>query len=84
VKDESVHLEMGDTIRLEEGKKYFINCGSVGQPRDGNWRASYAVYDVNNKVVSIRRLDYDIKKTQDKILKAGLPEMLANRLTLGK
>ncbi len=84
VKDENVHLEMGDTIRLEQSKKYFINCGSVGQPRDGNWRASYAVYDVTNQVVNIRRLDYDIKKTQEKILKAGLPEMLANRLTLGK
>jgi diadenosine tetraphosphatase ApaH/serine/threonine PP2A family protein phosphatase len=75
---------MGDTIRLEEARKYFINVGSVGQPRDGDWRSSYAVYDVDNQVVTVRRLDYDIKKAQEKILKAGLPEMLANRLTLGK
>ena len=84
VKDQNVQLEIGDSIRLAEAKKYFINVGSVGQPRDGDWRASYAVYDVENQVVTIRRLDYDIKKAQDKILKAGLPEMLANRLTLGK
>ncbi len=84
VKDSGVHLEMGETLRFEEGKKYFINVGSVGQPRDGNWRASYAVYDVDNQTVHLRRLDYDIKKTQEKIIKAGLPEMLANRLTLGK
>ena len=84
VKDQNVQLEMGDTIRLEEARKYFINVGSVGQPRDGDWRASYAVYDVDNQVVTVRRLDYDIKKAQEKILKAGLPEMLANRLTLGK
>ena len=84
VKDNGVHLEMGESLRFEEGKKYFVNVGSVGQPRDGNWRSSYAVYDVENQMVTIRRLEYDIKKTQEKILKAGLPEMLANRLTLGK
>ena len=54
------------------------------QPRDGNWRSSYAVYDVDNQVVNLRRLEYDIEKAQEKILKAGLPEMLANRLSLGK
>lgn len=84
VKDNSVRLELGDEIRFQEGKKYFVNVGSVGQPRDGDWRAAYAIYDVDNQSVQIRRLDYDIKKTQEKILKAGLPEMLANRLSLGK
>ena len=84
VKDKNVQLEMGDMIQIEPSKKYFINVGSVGQPRDGDWRASYAIYDADNQSVTLRRLEYDIKKAQDKILKAGLPEMLANRLTLGK
>ncbi|MCG8601546.1 MAG: metallophosphatase family protein [Verrucomicrobiales bacterium] len=76
IEETSVHLEMG--------KKYFINVGSAGQPRDGDWRASYAIYDVENQEVSIQRLEYDIQKTQDKIIDAGLPEMLAHRLSLGK
>lgn len=84
IKDTSVDMEIADVIRFEEGKKYFINVGSVGQPRDGNWRASYAVYDVDNQMVTVRRLEYDVQKTQEKILKAGLPEMLADRLILGK
>ncbi|MBL9155551.1 MAG: metallophosphoesterase family protein [Verrucomicrobiales bacterium] len=66
------------------GRKYFINVGSTGQPRDGDWRASYAIYDVENQHVEIRRLEYDIAITQQKILDAGLPEMLANRLAVGK
>lgn len=84
VKDDGVHLQMGNSIRFEDGKKYFINVGSVGQPRDGNWKAAYTVYDVENRTATVRRLEYDIKKTQKKIIDAGLPEMLANRLTLGK
>ena len=71
-------------VNLEMGRKYFINVGSTGQPRDGDWRASYAVYDAENQNVEIRRLDYNIRKAQDKIIDAGLPEMLAHRLSLGK
>ncbi|MEX2579086.1 MAG: metallophosphoesterase family protein [Verrucomicrobiales bacterium] len=72
------------TVNLEIGRKYFINVGSVGQPRDGDWRAAYAVYDVENQEVEIRRVEYDIDKAQDKIIESGLPEMLAHRLSLGK
>ena len=71
-------------VNLEMGRKYFINVGSTGQPRDGDWRASYAVYDAENQNVEIRRLDCNIRKAQDKIIDAGLPEMLAHRLSLGK
>ncbi len=71
-------------VNLEMGRKYFINVGSTGQPRDGDWRAAYAVYDAENQNVEIRRLDYNIRKAQDKIIDAGLPEMLAHRLSLGK
>ncbi len=65
------------------GKKYFVNAGSVGQPRDGDPRSSYAIYDVANREVELRRVDYDIETTQKKIIAAGLPERLAERLSLG-
>ena len=84
VKSDSVEPLEETEVNLEMGRKYFINVGSTGQPRDGDWRASYVVYDSDNQNVTIRRVDYDIQKAQDKIIEAGLPEMLAHRLTLGK
>jgi predicted phosphodiesterase len=76
--------ELGRTLHLQNGSKYFVNVGSVGQPRDGDWRCSYAVYDVDKRLITIRRLEYDLQAAQKKILAAGLPEMLANRLAIGK
>ncbi len=84
VKGDSVEPLEEMEVNLEMGRKYFINVGSTGQPRDGDWRASYAVYDSDNQKVEVRRLEYDIQKAQDKIIDAGLPEMLAHRLSLGK
>lgn len=84
VKGDSVEAAESYTTPVELGKKYFINVGSVGQPRDGDWRSSYAIYDVEKQNVTIHRLEYDLKKAQDKIIDAGLPEMLANRLAVGK
>lgn len=84
VKGDSVEALEEIEVNLEMGRKYFINVGSTGQPRDGDWRASYVVYDSDNQNVTIRRIDYDIQKAQDKIIESGLPEMLAHRLTLGK
>jgi diadenosine tetraphosphatase ApaH/serine/threonine PP2A family protein phosphatase len=84
VKDESVRAVVEPTLEIKPGCKYFINVGSVGQPRDGDWRASYAIYDIEHKLIVTRRLEYDIATAQQKILDAGLPEMLANRLAFGK
>ena len=84
VKDGGVNAQPGPEIKIEPGKKYFINVGSVGQPRDGDWRASYAIYDINKESVTIRRLEYDLATTQRKILDAGLPGRLAERLSIGK
>ncbi|MEM0897574.1 MAG: metallophosphoesterase family protein [Verrucomicrobiota bacterium] len=80
----SVETRQEYTATIEAGRKYFINVGSVGQPRDGDWRSAYAVYDLNDKRVTIRRLEYDIATTQKKIRAAGLPDSLADRLALGK
>jgi predicted phosphodiesterase len=71
-------------FKIESGRKYFINVGSVGQPRDGVPKAAYVVYNMDESSVELRRLDYDIPKTQGKIRAAGLPERLAERLGLGK
>lgn len=73
-----------ESVAIEAGMKYFINAGSVGQPRDGDWRASYCIYDTDAKVVSFRRLEYDIETTQQKIIDAGLPRPLAERLKNGR
>lgn len=83
-KGHTVTVEDPALTRLESGKKYFINVGSVGQPRDGDWRSAYALYDHDNQEITIRRLPYDIETTQRKIRAAGLPEALALRLALGK
>ena len=71
-------------LKIEAGQKYFINVGSVGQPRDGDWRAAYAIYDKPHQTVWVRRLEYNLKLSQDKIIEAGLPEGLAYRLEEGR
>lgn len=69
---------------LPIGRKYFINVGSVGQPRDGDPRASYVLYDPKKRTVRFRRLEYDIEAAQAKIREAHLPERLAERLAIGQ
>jgi predicted phosphodiesterase len=71
-------------FRVEPGRKYFVNVGAVGQPRDGNPKAAYVIYDLDESSIELRRLDYDIETAQKKILAAGLPERLAQRLAVGK
>ena len=71
-------------FKLVPGRKYFINVGSVGQPRDLNPLASYVIYDPIAKIVYFRRLQYDIAAAQAKIRAAGLPERLAERLEVGQ
>ncbi len=79
-----VRSQSCDQVNLELGKKYFINAGSVGQPRDGDWHASYCIYTPERQHVELRRIEYDIWSAQDKIVAAGLPQRLADRLALGK
>ena len=84
VKSDRVQEVPADSVAIEAGAKYFINVGSVGQPRDGDWRASYAIYDIEHKLVVFRRVEYDLATTQQKILAAGLPPMLAERIAEGR
>lgn len=71
-------------FKVEPGKKYFVNVGAVGQPRDNNPKAAYVIYDLHEGTIEIRRLEYDIATAQKKILAAGLPERLAERLAYGR
>jgi predicted phosphodiesterase len=69
---------------LKEGTHYLINPGSVGQPRDGDWRAGFAIFDSEAKTVSFNRVPYDLKTAQDRIRAANLPPRLATRLAMGR
>jgi len=61
-----------------------LNPGSVGQPRDGDPRAAYLELDLDRRIATFRRVDYDIERTQAEMRAAGLPEALAERLTHGE
>jgi diadenosine tetraphosphatase ApaH/serine/threonine PP2A family protein phosphatase len=82
--DDTPELKTEDLFQLRPGFKYLINVGSIGQPRDGDWRACLIIYDEDLQRIEIKRLEYDLSKAQDKILKAGLPDFLAIRLQYGK
>jgi predicted phosphodiesterase len=71
-------------FKVDPAKKYFVNVGAVGQPRDNNPKAAYVIYDVDAGTIELRRVDYDIAAAQAKIREAGLPERLAERLEFGK
>lgn len=64
--------------------RMIVNPGSVGQPRDGDPRASYAIYDSEGKMLRLNRVEYDVRVTQDKMMQAGLPVPLITRLEKGR
>lgn len=84
IRDSMVRGGTYSKFKVEPGKKYFVNVGAVGQPRDGNPKAGYVVYDMDEGTIELRRLKYDIATAQKKILDAGLPERLAERLAYGR
>ncbi len=71
------------TIWIKEDKHYLINPGSLGQPRDRDPRASFMIYNLEENTVTSRRFQYDHQTAADKIRKAGLPNLLADRLVEG-
>lgn len=71
-------------LQLLNTAKYLINPGSVGQPRDGDWRAACALYDSHTSKVTFYRVPYDLKRAQKRILEAALPSRLAARLEFGR
>jgi len=76
----------GDRFRLqiESTARYLVNCGAVGQPRDGDPRAAFGILDSTAGTLTIVRVPYDVVGAQTKIIEAGLPEVLAHRLAIGR
>jgi len=69
---------------IRKGHRYLVNPGSVGQPRDGDWRAAFALFDSETRIVTFCRTPYDLKRAQERILEANLPPRLATRLAAGR
>ncbi len=71
-------------VRIQADARYLINVGAVGQPRDGDPRAAFGIYDTDGPVLVTRRVPYPVEAAQRRILRAGLPASLANRLAIGR
>jgi len=82
-KNNKISYSSPTSIKIEEGIRYIINVGSIGQPRDRNPRASFCIYDSSKKRIEFLRSDYDIASAQNKIINNGLPSFLAQRLSEG-
>jgi diadenosine tetraphosphatase ApaH/serine/threonine PP2A family protein phosphatase len=82
----SIGPPRGERFRLplDQDCMYLVNCGAVGQPRDGDPRAAFALLDTSERVLTVMRVVYDIPTAQAKIIAAGLPEVLAQRLAIGR
>jgi predicted phosphodiesterase len=76
--------ELFAPLRIEADKRYLLNPGSIGQPRDADPRASFAIADLANQTVEFWRVPYEIGKVQSRMRKAGLPEPLVQRLEFGR
>ena len=72
------------TLRLEANTRYLLNPGSIGQPRDGDPRAAFAIADLDEGTVEFWRTPYDISAVQDRMEQAGAPEALILRLAFGR
>lgn len=83
-RQEAVLQKKTDKVKIRRHARYLINPGSVGQPRDRDPRASYAMYDPARRTVEVRRVEYDIETAQKKIKAAGLPARNAERLSRGR
>ena len=72
------------SLQLRPATRYMINPGSVGQPRDGDWRAAFALFDTDAQIVHFHRVPYNLKAAQERILSANLPTRFATRLAAGR
>lgn len=84
VKGDTIEKGFYETLTIKPNYQYLINVGSVGQPRDRNPKAAYAIYDLDAQTVTMRRLEYNIDTCQRKIRAAGLPFRNALRLSHGR
>ena len=82
--DGTIRQRAGMDIAFDPDKKYLINVGSVGQPRDDDPRACYVIFDTSENYITFSRLTYDVKRAQSKMIAAELPETLIERLEAGR
>lgn len=75
---------LSSTLTIEPGTTYLLNPGSVGQPRDGDTRAAFAIADIGNHSIEFWRVPYDIEAVQTRMAAAGLPDPLIRRLSFGR
>jgi diadenosine tetraphosphatase ApaH/serine/threonine PP2A family protein phosphatase len=78
------HPQAGEPVPMSRHRRWVTIAGSLGQPRDGNPAANYAIFDPDEEAITFHRIDYDNYKAAEKVRKAGLPEELATRLLTGK
>jgi len=83
-KDNRIQYERRSNVDIKDDNKYIINVGSVGQPRDGNPKAAYCIFDSDENNVQIKRVSYDIRAARKKIFAAGLPGFLGERILVGE
>ena len=84
IREGRVRAKEFDVLHVKKNEKYLVNVGSVGQPRDGDWRSAYCIYDTDSSEIYLRRIPYDVDGARQAVLDAGLPRKLADRLTKGK
>ena len=84
LQDEALAVVPADELVIPPEGRALVNVGSVGQPRDGDWRASYALYEPEARRITGRRVEYDLEAAATKIVRAGLPAVLARRLAAGQ
>jgi diadenosine tetraphosphatase ApaH/serine/threonine PP2A family protein phosphatase len=82
--ENEIGSSIDESLGCVKNKRYIINAGSVGQPRDGDPRACFVIYDTEKKQITFRRVSYNIGACQEKIMIAGLPPFLAQRLEVGR
>jgi diadenosine tetraphosphatase ApaH/serine/threonine PP2A family protein phosphatase len=82
--EHEIGSSIDESLSCANSKRYIVNAGSVGQPRDGDPRASYVIYDTKKEEITFHRVQYDIATCKEKILDAGLPPFLAQRLEAGR
>ena len=73
-----------DEEKILDDRRYLINIGSIGQPRDSDPRSCYAIYDSDTAIIRLKRVAYDLGETQQQMVKLGLPEYLIERLAVGR
>lgn len=84
MEDDVINYSCQSLIMIKPGMKYIVDVGSVGQPRDGNPEAAFCIFDTSKRTIETKRIEYDIEIAKNKILNAGLPNLLAYRLFEGK